>query len=404
MFIGAGAGAVRADPQADPQADCIRNVLPSLPATEMRVAFDLAESGAVAGIPDLIAPTAPDAAMRGLYLTLVGALDTCGPYAGTGAAKTIVILDPASGVRFDTPMAALVLPALDLGTDQPATDQAGAVPVLPDLGLKPQGDDTVAPLDLPPLDFGSDQPAASQALPDLPDLNLGPQEDDKAATLVLPALAIGQSPAQPAADLGPGSQDSEAAMGLDRLAYRDVQARLQVAGFDPNGIDGRPGKGTRKAISAWQAAQNLPATGYLSPGHLTMLRDQTETALAAWRQKPENEALINPPPPLALTPRRMAGTWTVTTTCSARSKIGKRRINASTTLRHAGGGIYKGRIKNSLGQSGNLTGQLRGRTLTAEVNWGLFLGRSTFRVRVADHKLTVSGRDSYGCRIFGRKR
>jgi peptidoglycan hydrolase-like protein with peptidoglycan-binding domain len=39
---------------------------------------------------------------------------------------------------------------------------------------------------------------------------------------------------------------------------RDIQAALKERGFDPGPIDGMIGKGTIKAMNAFQAANNLP--------------------------------------------------------------------------------------------------------------------------------------------------
>ena len=44
---------------------------------------------------------------------------------------------------------------------------------------------------------------------------------------------------------------------------KQLQERLLQLGFDPSGVDGVIGPGTRKAIRAWQAANGLPADGYV---------------------------------------------------------------------------------------------------------------------------------------------
>ncbi len=65
----------------------------------------------------------------------------------------------------------------------------------------------------------------------------------------------------------------EAAMGLDRNARRDIQRDLSLLGYDPRGIDGIFGSGSRAAITAWQSAEGYPATGYLTVDQLRALRD-----------------------------------------------------------------------------------------------------------------------------------
>lgn len=63
-----------------------------------------------------------------------------------------------------------------------------------------------------------------------------------------------------------------------RLARSDVvaaQATLASLGFDPGGVDGQAGEGTRKAVRAWQRARGLPADGYLSSAVVERLKRET---------------------------------------------------------------------------------------------------------------------------------
>ncbi|WP_246026600.1 peptidoglycan-binding domain-containing protein [Paracoccus luteus] len=79
----------------------------------------------------------------------------------------------------------------------------------------------------------------------------------------------------PVVSNGRGAQATdEAALNLDQVARVEVQARLNALGHDTRGIDGRFGSGTRAAISAWQRAAGLPATGYLDAAQLARLRGQ----------------------------------------------------------------------------------------------------------------------------------
>jgi peptidoglycan hydrolase-like protein with peptidoglycan-binding domain len=57
---------------------------------------------------------------------------------------------------------------------------------------------------------------------------------------------------------------TEDALGIDRDGWREVQRRLTALGFATRGLDGRVGDGTRRGISAWQAARGYPTTGYLN--------------------------------------------------------------------------------------------------------------------------------------------
>lgn len=61
-----------------------------------------------------------------------------------------------------------------------------------------------------------------------------------------------------------GPAGNEADLGLSRQQRRAVQAGLTQRGFDTRGVDGVFGRGTRNAIAAWQRANDLEATGYLT--------------------------------------------------------------------------------------------------------------------------------------------
>jgi len=68
-----------------------------------------------------------------------------------------------------------------------------------------------------------------------------------------------------------GPAQAEAALGLSRQQRAEVQAGLTRRGFDTRGVDGVFGRGTRNAISAWQRANDLSATGYLTSAQVQRL-------------------------------------------------------------------------------------------------------------------------------------
>lgn len=76
------------------------------------------------------------------------------------------------------------------------------------------------------------------------------------------APASGQSSAN--AGASGGAAQAEAVLNLSRAQRSAVQAGLTRRGFDTRGVDGAFGRGTRNAIAAWQQANDLPATGYLT--------------------------------------------------------------------------------------------------------------------------------------------
>lgn len=63
-------------------------------------------------------------------------------------------------------------------------------------------------------------------------------------------------------DIGPSQ--TEADLGMNRRERSAVQAGLTRRGFDTRGVDGSFGRGTRDAIAAWQRANDLTSTGYLT--------------------------------------------------------------------------------------------------------------------------------------------
>lgn len=201
----------------------------------------------------------------------------------------------------------------------------------------------------------------------------------------------------------PGSSEMEQALALSKQDIRDIQARLLVLGFDPNGIDAVIGRGTRAALSAWQAEQGIVANGYLSAEQRARLQVQSDGLLAAWRVDPENEALYQPPPPIALGPSNLTGAWRFTTTCGRNSKIGSMKINGVLNVGHTGGNRYAGPVRQSQGFRGQFSGRLEGRQMSGVINWGLLLGRVQVVGAIAEQSLTMSGRDSNRCRFFARK-
>jgi peptidoglycan hydrolase-like protein with peptidoglycan-binding domain len=69
-------------------------------------------------------------------------------------------------------------------------------------------------------------------------------------------------------------EGAEAALGLSRETRRAVQRDLELLGYDPRGIDGVFGRGTRAAIAAWQRANRAPETGYLTGNQVVLLQEQ----------------------------------------------------------------------------------------------------------------------------------
>lgn len=89
------------------------------------------------------------------------------------------------------------------------------------------------------------------------------------------------------------AEAGEAALGLTRNARRDVQRDLSLLGFDPRGIDGVFGPGSRSAIRAHQRSLGLTETGYLNTEQLRSLRrDATARAEELEREAQDRRELV----------------------------------------------------------------------------------------------------------------
>jgi peptidoglycan hydrolase-like protein with peptidoglycan-binding domain len=80
-------------------------------------------------------------------------------------------------------------------------------------------------------------------------------------------------PPQPPAPTAP--EAAERALNLSAPERREVQLRLTLLGHSTQGTNGTFGPLTRRAISEWQRAQRLDATGYLTAEQVRLLQRQT---------------------------------------------------------------------------------------------------------------------------------
>lgn len=83
----------------------------------------------------------------------------------------------------------------------------------------------------------------------------------------------------------------EQALGLTRDERRAIQRDLTILNFDPRGIDGIFGPGTRGAITAWQGANRLTATGYLNRDQIFELAQQGARRAAQLEEEARARAL-----------------------------------------------------------------------------------------------------------------
>ncbi|WP_420337489.1 caspase family protein [Roseibium sp.] len=80
----------------------------------------------------------------------------------------------------------------------------------------------------------------------------------------------------------PGTAETEASIGWNRTARREVQTRLNLSGNNVGRPDGAFGPKTRAGITAWQTQNGLVPSGYFTAAQYVLLTSQTETQYAAY--------------------------------------------------------------------------------------------------------------------------
>ncbi len=83
------------------------------------------------------------------------------------------------------------------------------------------------------------------------------------------------------------ARTAEARLGLGRAERRRIQQDLTRLGHDTGGIDGIFGRGTRRAIRAWQAANGFEATGYLDAEQIALIHRQARDMAGVERAEDE---------------------------------------------------------------------------------------------------------------------
>ncbi|MBK0400990.1 peptidoglycan-binding protein [Limibaculum sp. M0105] len=113
------------------------------------------------------------------------------------------------------------------------------------------------------------------------------------------APAIEPEPVAPKVEKAPGpdhdahlmdfmfatAQAHEKALGLGRAQRRELQQRLALIGYDPQGFDGLLGSMSRKAIIAWQRDFGFVETGYLDAEQIESLNERSAVAWAEWESE-----------------------------------------------------------------------------------------------------------------------
>lgn len=88
------------------------------------------------------------------------------------------------------------------------------------------------------------------------------------------------------------AEATEAGLNLNQAARRQVQRNLSLLGFDPKGIDGIFGPGTRAAIRSYQTANGHSVTGYLTQPVLAEMTAKADQRAAELEREAERRRLV----------------------------------------------------------------------------------------------------------------
>lgn len=95
---------------------------------------------------------------------------------------------------------------------------------------------------------------------------------------------------------------------------------------------------------------------------------------------------------------RLAGDWNITAQCPPQSPFGQRTVVATANVEETDQGLFRGVVKNDLGQSGQFDGRIEGDKLRAKITWE---GPEPTNALLIFNKATRSfeGLDSNGCAL-----
>ena len=98
------------------------------------------------------------------------------------------------------------------------------------------------------------------------------------------AVALPRELPAPIFSLVAADVETEAALQLTHSDRKELQHRLRLGGHDPGGADGNFGRKSRGAISSWQSANRIQATGFFNETQIELLRVQTDVAYEKYKK------------------------------------------------------------------------------------------------------------------------
>ena len=109
-----------------------------------------------------------------------------------------------------------------------------------------------------------------------------PAAEIRAALAVIPGPVATEHDAHVWLWLAETAEARERALALDRAARIEVQRRLALMGYDPQGIDGVLGPLSRSAITAWQRDFGFAQTGHLDEAVIASIEERSVERWAEW--------------------------------------------------------------------------------------------------------------------------
>lgn len=95
---------------------------------------------------------------------------------------------------------------------------------------------------------------------------------------------------------------------------------------------------------------------------------------------------------------RLAGDWNITAQCPPQNPFGQRAVVATANVEETGQGLFRGVVKNDLGQSGQFDGRIKDDKLHAKVTWE-GAGATDALLTFNRASRSFEGQDSNGCSL-----
>lgn len=142
----------------------------------------------------------------------------------------------------------------------------------------------------------------------------------------------------------PGTNATERSLGWDRNKRREVQTRLNLAGFNVGGADGQFGPKTRRGVTNWQTANGLIATGFFTGPQFERLSAQTQQPYVEELQRRASAAATRRSSPSKARSTRRATRRASTRQRNTRRSSNRRRSRKGNNANNAAAAAFVGGV------------------------------------------------------------